>query len=143
MLTNKTWVRCPIQPQEEKGIAPSPYPCPPHPSTSPPVQSLALLLLSTRCQLIPVCPKQQGEKEAEICFSSCIQQQSCCSSPHALLPVTAEAGGAQLLSPKAGMEQGELLQGQHLREKHLQADNSANLIWNWQEKMNVKPSNVI
>ena len=43
----------------------------------------------------------------------------------------------------AGMEQGELLPGQHLGEKHLQLDNSANLICNWQERINVKPLNVI
>lgn len=41
------------------------------------------------------------------------------------------------------MEQGELLQGQHLGGKYLQLDNSANLIWNWQERINVKPLNVI
>lgn len=57
--------------------------------------------------------------------------------------MTAEAGGTQLDSSKAGREQGELLQGQHLGEKHLQLDNSANLIWNWQERINVKPLNVI
>ena len=49
----------------------------------------------------------------------------------------------QLDSSKLGMEQGELLQGQHLGEKHLQIDNSANLIWNWRERKNVKPLNVI
>ena len=53
--------------------------------------------------------------------------------------MTAEAGGTQLDSSEAGMEQGELLQGQHLGEKHLQLDNSANFIWNWQERINVKP----
>lgn len=41
------------------------------------------------------------------------------------------------------MEQSKLLQGQHLGEKHLLLENSANLIPNWQERKNVKPLNVI
>lgn len=57
--------------------------------------------------------------------------------------MTAEAGGTWLDTSKAGMEQGEPLQGQHLGEKHLQLDSSANLIWNWPERNNVKPLNVI
>lgn len=44
-------------------------------------------------------------------------------------------------SSKIGMEQSELLLGQHLGEKHLQLDSSANLIRNWQERKNVKPLN--
>jgi len=56
-----------------------------------------------------------------------------------------DSGGRR--SPAAllqgAMEQRELLRGQHLGEKHLLPDNSANPIWNWQERINVKPSNVI
>lgn len=57
--------------------------------------------------------------------------------------MTAEAGGTQLDPSNAGMEQGETLQGQHLGEKHLQLGSSASLIWNWPERNNVKPLNVI